>query len=65
MATIHDGGTDREMTAEEIAIAEATKAEALAAMEADSLAQAERALQRQAVLNKLGLSAEEAAALLG
>jgi hypothetical protein len=65
MAIIHDGGIDREMTADEIAIAEAMKAEALAQAEADRIAQAERAAQRQAVLDKLGLSANEAAALLG
>ena len=65
MAIIHDGGIDREMTAEEIAIAEATKASALAQAEADSITAAERAAQRQAVLDKLGLTANEAQALLG
>ena len=39
MSTIHDGGIDREMTAEEIAIAEATKKDAAAAAKADSKAQ--------------------------
>jgi hypothetical protein len=65
MAIIHDGGIDREMTADEIAIAEAMKAEALAQAEADRIAQVERAAARQAVLDKLGLTADEAAALLG
>lgn len=62
---IHDNGTDRDMTDKEIVEYETwqklrreeTKAEA------DELA--ERALQRQAVLDKLGLTADEAQALLG
>jgi hypothetical protein len=65
MAIIHDGGIDREMTADEISIAEAMKAEAIAQAEADSIAAAERAAKRQAVLDKLGLTQNEAAALLG
>ena len=65
MSIIHDGGIDREMTAEEIAIAEATKAQALAQAQADSIAAAERVAQRQAVLDKLGLTQDEAQALLG
>jgi hypothetical protein len=51
----------REATAEETAAIDAQKSEAEALEEA----KAERAAARQAVLNKLGLSAEEAAALLG
>jgi len=65
MSIIHDGGIDREMTAEELAIAEATKKDAVAAGKADSKAQAERVAARQAVLDKLGLTADEAQALLG
>jgi hypothetical protein len=51
----------REATAEETATIDAQTSEAEALEEA----KAERAAARQAVLNKLGLSAEEAAALLG
>jgi hypothetical protein len=51
----------RDATAEEAAAIDAQKAEAKA--QAD--AQAERAAARQAVLDKLGLTADEAAALLG
>ncbi len=52
---------DREMTTDELAQYELDKAEA----EARNAAQAERAAARQAVLDKLGLTANEAAALLG
>ena len=51
----------RDATDEEAAALDAQKAEAKA--EADALA--ERAAARQAVLDKLGLTADEAAALLG
>ena len=51
----------RDATDEEAAAIDARKAEAKA--QAD--AQAERAAARQAVLDKLGLTADEAAALLG
>ena len=56
---INDNGIDRNMTADEkvahLAWAETAQAEA----------QAAKALARQAVLDKLGLTADEAAALLG
>jgi hypothetical protein len=64
MSIIHDGGIDREMTEEEIAIAEAIKASALAQMQANETAITERENARQAVLDKLGLTADEIAALL-
>jgi hypothetical protein len=51
----------RDASAEEAAIIEAQQAEAEAQVEAE----AERAAARQAVLDKLGLTANEAAALLG
>ena len=51
----------RNATADEAAQIEAAHAEA----EAQAEAQAAKALARQAVLNKLGLTADEAAALLG
>jgi hypothetical protein len=56
-----DGAELREMTEAEYAQWQADKAEA----EAQAEAQAAKALQRQAVLDKLGLTADEAAALLG
>ena len=65
MSIIHDGGIDREMTAEEIAIAEATKASALAQNKAEADAQAAREVARQEVLDRLGLSAAEVQLLLG
>jgi predicted DNA-binding transcriptional regulator YafY len=64
MIRIHDTETgeiiDREMTADEISALEAS-AQALADLEA---ATAAKAAAKQAVLNKLGLTAEELAALL-
>ena len=59
--TATDTITDREMTADELAQYELDKAEA----EARTAAQTAKEVQRQAVLDKLGLSADEAAALLG
>jgi hypothetical protein len=56
-----DGHEVREMTDTELAQHELDKAEAAALV----AAQAERDSARNAVLAKLGLSAEEAAALLG
>jgi hypothetical protein len=62
---INDNGTERNMTAKEetayLAWAEIAQAEALA----QANAQAAKAEARQAVLDKLGLTADEAAALLG
>ena len=55
------GDEQREMTDAEFAQWKADKAEA----EANAEAQAAKAAARQAVLDKLGLSADEAAALLG
>ncbi len=65
MATIHDGGIDREMTNEEVAIAEATKASALQVAELEAEAKAAKATAREALLNRLGITAEEAQLLLG
>ncbi len=62
---INDNGIERNMTAEEeaahLVYAESVKAE----QEAQAAAKAEKNAARNAVLTKLGLSAEEAAALLG
>lgn len=65
MAIIHDGGIDREMTAEEIAIAEATKSSALQAEQSEAEAQAAKQVAREALLTKLGITADEAQLLLG
>jgi len=65
MSIIHDGGIDREMTAEEIAIAEATKASALQVAELEAEAQAAKAAAREALLERLGMTADEAQLLLG
>jgi hypothetical protein len=56
-----DGHEVREMTDTELAQHELDKAEAAARADA----QASRVAARQAVLDKLGLTADEAAALLG
>jgi len=60
---IIDGNTviDRDMNADELATYKATQDDAKAQAEA----QAERTAARQAVLDKLGLTADEASALLG
>jgi len=62
---INDNGIDRNMTKSEetayLASAEIAQAEA----EAQVNAQAVKVAARQAVLDKLGLTADEAAALLG
>jgi len=55
------GDEQREMTEAEYAQWQADKTEA----EANEEAQAEKAVARQAVLDKLGLTKDEAAALLG
>ncbi len=67
MAThiVNDNGIDREATADEAAAIEAAQIEAQAAAaqaEADRLAKEQA---RAAALAKLGLTADEAAALLG
>ncbi len=61
---INDNGIEREATAEEIAYFEAWQADidAKVAAETKALADAEKA--KKAVLTKLGLTAEEVAALL-
>jgi len=58
---IDDNGTNRDMTADELANIKIIRIEAQAQAEALAAKQA----ARQAVLDKLGLTADEAAALLG
>lgn len=64
MIRIHDVSTDqvidREMTSDELATAKELSDQSIAAMEA---AQAKQ-IARQAILDKLGLTADEAAILL-
>ena len=58
---INDNGVDREMTEAEIANLEAIRAENAA----NAQAAIDRANAKQAVLDKLGLTQDEAQALLG
>jgi hypothetical protein len=58
---IYDGETSRPMTDDEYAQWQKDNAEAAA----NAQAEAAKAAARQAVLDKLGLTADEAAALLG
>ena len=58
---IYDGNEHREMTETEHAQYKIDQAEAAA----NAAAKAVKAAERQAVLDKLGLTADEAAALLG
>jgi hypothetical protein len=62
---INDNGTDREMTADEAAEYKAWQVVAKAETQAEAEAAEAKAAARQAVLDKLGLTADEAAALLG
>ena len=62
---IHDNGTEREATETEIAYYEGWQKEAAAEAKSRKAAEAAKAAARQAVLDKLGLTADEAAALLG
>jgi hypothetical protein len=62
---INDNGTDRDMTeTEQTAFAEWQKI-ALAEVKAEAKELAERAEAKQAVLDRLGITADEAALLLG
>jgi hypothetical protein len=62
---INDNGVDRDMTDTELAEYDAWSTIALIEHEQQQQAAAVKAAARQAVLNKLGLSKDEAAALLG
>ena len=62
---INDNGTEREMTADEAAEYKAWQVVAKAETQAEAEAAEAKAAARQAVLDKLGLTADEAAALLG
>jgi hypothetical protein len=62
---INDNGVDRDMTDTELAEYDAWSTVALIEHEQQQLAAAAKAAARQAVLEKLGLSKDEAQALLG
>ena len=62
---INDNGVDREMTTDEETAIKAWQKTSQAEAEIEAEAQAVKAEARQAVLDKLGLTADEAAALLG
>jgi len=56
-----DTVTDRDMNADELAVYEAIQDDA----KAEAKAQADKATAKQAVLDRLGITADEAALLLG
>lgn len=62
---INDNGVERDMTETEQAAHEAWAKIAQAEAKAQAKAEAAKAAARQAVLDKLGLTADEASALLG
>ena len=62
---INDNGIDRDMTADEEATHLANAKIATAEAKAQAKALATKQAARQAVLDKLGLTADEAAALFG
>jgi hypothetical protein len=62
---INENGTEREATADEIAYYAQWATDAQEHRKAQADAQADKLAARQAVLDKLGLTADEAAALLG
>ena len=64
-ANVTDGTfIQREMTAEELAADEANRAELASKQAAETEAKAEASAQRQALLEKLGITEEEAKLLL-
>ena len=61
---IHINGIEREATEQEVAEIETTRAEAQAEANANKQAEADRQALKTATLAKLGLTADEVAALL-
>lgn len=61
---VNENGIDREMTADEVAIYETAMAENQAQKDAQAQADADRQALKEATLAKLGLTADEVAALL-
>ena len=62
---INDNGIDRDMTADEVTAHQAFQVTATAELKARTDAETARQVARQTVLDKLGLTADEAQALLG
>lgn len=62
--TVNDNGLDRDMTLDEIADYETAMAENQTAKNAQAQADADRQALKEATLAKLGLTADEVAALL-
>jgi len=62
---INDNGVERDMTEAEETAHKAWQKDIAKEMKEQAEAQAAKAAARQAVLDKLGLTADEAAALLG
>ena len=62
---INDNGTDRDMTETEIAEYEASQKLAIADKKVNAKVAADKAIAKQAVLDRLGITADEAALLLG
>jgi hypothetical protein len=62
---VNDNGINREMTADETAAYHAWAEQQIALIEQAEQAAADKAATRAAVIAKLGLTADEAAALLG
>jgi hypothetical protein len=61
---IYEDGIEREATADEVAEIEARDAEAVKQQKAEAKAKADKEKAKQAVLDKLGLTADEIAALI-
>ena len=61
----NDNGVDRDMTADEVIAHQAFQVTATAELKARTDAETARQVARQVVLDKLGLTADEAKVLLG
>jgi len=65
MTRINDNGTDRDMTETELAEYEAWAKQFATEIKAKAKIEADKATAKQAVLDRLGITADEAALLLG
>ena len=65
MMRISDNGTDRDMTETELAEYEAWQKIAVAEAKAQANAETDKAKARQIVLDRLGITADEAQLILG
>ena len=62
---VHDNGVERDMTEAEETAHKAWQKDIAKEIKEQAAAQAERATAKQAVLDRLGITADEAALLLG